>query len=370
MHDLCNALARMPGLGVEVVTTDAAGTPISERIPVQAFPVRLDAGYDVYYCRRRMFISISPELLRMAWKRIRRADVVHLSATYSFPTLPVLAMARLLSKPVMWTPHGALIPWHSTRKAWVKHLWNRACRLLLDPRGTMIHVASEREAASTRAVMPGIEVKVIPFGMDIPSGKREPRRRDRALRLLFVGRLDPIKALDNLLHALAEDGAQEATLSICGTGERDYAESLKRLSSNLALESRIRFHGHVDGETKEAQFAQADALVLPSHSENFGLVVIEALARAVPVIASKGTPWGEIEAQGCGIWTDNSAGALAAAIHSLGSRDLLAMGERGRLWVSKRFSWPSVASEMAAAYDELRERVTVSRAASTNKRTP
>ena len=155
------------------------------------------------------------------------------------------------------------------------------------------------------------------------------------------------------------DPARSVTLSICGTGDESYAASLRQLASTLGLDARVRFEGHVDGKAKEAQFAAADALVLPSHTENFGLVVAEALAHGVPVIASKGTPWGEVESEGCGIWVDNSPASLANAVSSLQSMDLVAMGEKGRRWVTRRFSWAAIAVEFAATYEGLRKLATV-----------
>ena len=359
MHSLCNAIAALPDLHLEVVTTDAAGISPSETVAVSSFPVRFDAGYDVFYCRRRFLVSVSPQLLLTAWRRMRQAEVVHLSATYSFPTLPVLAMARALSKPLVWTPHGAMIPWKETRKAFLKSFWNSACRVLLDPRRSVIHVASEREATSARTVMGAVPIKVIAFGIDIPHASRAERPRGHALHLLFVGRLDPIKGLDNLLKALTIESARSATLSICGTGDAGYAASLRKMAMTLGVASRVRFEGHVDDARKEAQFAAADALVLPSHTENFGLVIAEALAHGVPVIASKGTPWSAVESEGCGLWVDNSPESLARAISALHSMDLASMGAKGRRWVGGRFSWPAIAAEMAATYEGLRKSDTV-----------
>ncbi len=357
MYSLCSALAKLPNVQIEVVTTDAAGPSLSDRIAVSSFPMRLPAGFDVYYCRRQLLVSVSPGLLRTAWARIQGADIVHLSATYSFPTLPVLAMARVSSKPLVWSPHGALIPWRNMRKPFLKSLWNRACLRLLDPRRSFVHVSSDREASGVRTALGMMALRVIPFGVDVPStGRQAIARRDHALRLLFLGRLDPIKGLENLLHALSLDASKLATLSICGSGRPEYTESLTYLVSKLGLESRVRFNGHVEGKDKLEAFANADALVLPSHSENFGFVVAEALAQGLPVVASKGTPWSAVETEECGLWVDNSPESLAAALGSLSSVDLALMGEKGRRWVAEKLSWGSISQEMLVAYEELLNR--------------
>ena len=370
MHELCNALAMVPGLQMEVVTTDSAGPALSDKIRADSMPTRMAGAYDVYYCRRRFLASVSPSLLVTAWRLIRRADIVHLSATYSFPTLPVLAMARILSKPLVWTPHGAMIPWKDTRKRILKSLWNRVCGLLLERARSIIHVASEREAAGARSALGEADIRVIPFGISISAIERKRAARDRPLHLIYLGRLDPIKAVDNLLRALALPQARFATLSVCGTGTVEYEASLHALASHLGLDGRVRFEGHVEARAKEEQFARADVLVLPSHTENFGYVVAEALARGVPVIASKGTPWEGVERHGCGMWVDNSPEALADAINELPSMDLTGMGEGGKRWVTEWLSWPVIAAEMTAAYEGLLKLATVSRADATNSRQP
>jgi glycosyltransferase involved in cell wall biosynthesis len=115
----------------------------------------------------------------------------------------------------------------------------------------------------------------------------------------------------------------------------------------------VRFHGHADEAAKEAAFRNADVLMLPSHSENFGMAAAEALARGIPVVAGSGTPWEALDAVGCGRWVPNTPEALAEAVRSLHREDLLAMGERGRAWVRDEFSIATMAASMHALYRSL-----------------
>jgi glycosyltransferase involved in cell wall biosynthesis len=236
-----------------------------------------------------------------------------------------------------------MIPWKETRKAFLKSFWNSACRVLLGS-APVGHPRRVRTRSNERAHGDGRRAYQGHCVRDrYPHASRAERPRGHALHLLFVGRLDPIKGLDNLLKALTIESARSATLSICGTGDAGYAASLRKMAMTLGVASRVRFEGHVDDARKEAQFAAADALVLPSHTENFGLVVAEALAHGVPVIASKGTPWSAVESEGCGLWVDNSPESLARAISALHSMDLRPWAAKGRRWVGGRFSWPAIA---------------------------
>ena len=93
--------------------------------------------------------------------------------------------------------------------------------------------------------------------------------------------------------------------------------------------------------------------MFPSHTENFGIVVAEALAHGVPVVASTGTPWAKVEDEQCGLWVDNDPRVIADAILSIATMDLEAMGSRGRTWMARDYSWNKIATEVGHIYREL-----------------
>jgi glycosyltransferase involved in cell wall biosynthesis len=202
--------------------------------------------------------------------------------------------------------------------------------------------------------MPGVRIAVISNGVEVYdcSAWRSRPQGDR-LRLVFMGRLHPIKGIENMLHALAAIGPEAVSLTLCGEGETAYAEGLRALAARLGLTAVVRFAGHVEGEAKSQAFADCDLCVVPSHSESFGMVVAEALAHGVPVVASTGTPWRDLPRHGCGYWVENTPKALAAAIRQAAQCDLRAMGARGRAWVQREFSWQRRAAEMAQLYTDL-----------------
>jgi len=217
----------------------------------------------------------------------------------------------------------------------------------------MLHVTSEPERVASLERVKCASAVVISNGIELPApnGNQRPRT-DGGLRLLYLGRLHPIKGIENLLQAMATM-TNGMTLSICGEGEADYQARLKSLAGELELNRRVTFHGRVDGEAKEQQFAEADLCVVPSFTENFCNVVAESLARGVPVIASKGTPWARVTEVDCGLWVDNDPQTLAGAIRQAQAMPLREMGERGREWMQKDFSWPNVATQMFQQYETL-----------------
>jgi glycosyltransferase involved in cell wall biosynthesis len=154
----------------------------------------------------------------------------------------------------------------------------------------------------------------LPLLMELPE---RVVRQERTPFLLYLGRIHPIKGIENLLDALAQCKAFQMgtyTLKIAGKGESDYVQQLQKRIQDQGISNKIEFLGHVEGAAKQQLLADATYLVLPSFSENFGAVVVEALAQGTPVIAAKGTPWEMLETQKAGFWTSNEVTLLADTV--------------------------------------------------------
>lgn len=354
---ICDALASAQGIRISVVTTDAAGPSLSDTIPLTERRVWMPAGYEVLYYRRMLRYSISPGLLMALPGAIQRADVVHITSTYSFPVLPALALARLFRRPVVWSPRGAIQAsqeWHAAPRQMPKRVFEAVARWLA-PQDTVLHVTALSEAAATVQRMEGMRTVVIPNSVEIPDQTAlagRDWRRDGLLRLLFLSRVHEKKGIENLLGAMAKMPAA-VVLDIYGTGDVDYLAHLTRKVLALGLDTRVRFHGHVSGQAKTAAFRSADLFILPSYSENFGMAIAEALAHGVPVIATDKTPWNRLADKGCGATVSVGVEPLREAIVRLADEDLAAMGARGRNWMAHEFSSVSTNADMLSLYREL-----------------
>ncbi len=342
---ICDGVAQRPDFTVQVLTTDAAGPDRRARVTPAPLP------YLVRYTRRMMGHAIAPGLLARLPKAIAWADVVHLTGTYSFPTLPALACARALGKPLVWSPRGALqatADWPDTPHRNSKHMFEHLAQFL---RGTdvTLHVTSEDEARQSTQRLRRAQTVIIPNCVTIPPVA--PRSNRAPSRLLFLGRLHPKKGLDLLCAAMAELPAH-VCLDVYGTGDAAYIAQLKRESG-----PRICFHGHADEAAKKRAFANADLFVLPSYSENFGIAIAEALAHGVPVLTTTQTPWQRLDTLGCGACIDLNTADLALEISNLLKCDLRVMGARGRAWMQQEFS----AKAMTARFVELYQGVAARR---------
>ena len=289
------------------------------------------------------------------WSMARWADVVHLTATYSFPTIPTLLVCRILRKPVVWSPRGALQRWQGTTRARPKSVWEKLCNALCDPQRVVLHTTSEEEKSESWPRIPRTQARVIHNGVNLPELNGRRTQRNGSLRLLYLGRLHPIKGIENLLRALVRIPG-EVNLTLCGDGDPRYRRSLESLVSELSLDRRVSFRGAVDEANKARQFLETDLCVAPSFKENFSLVVAESLSFGVPVIVGDGTPWKQVDQIGCGRSVRNTPDELAKAIEALSDAPLSEMGLRGREWMQREFSWDVVAQEMIATYRELIKR--------------
>lgn len=344
---LCDGLDARGDVAIRVLTTDSAGS--GGRVPARATD---EDAYPVIRSRRIAGASVAPGLAARLPGEIGRADVVHVSATYSFPTLPALLAASARRRPVVWSPRGALqatAEWADAPRRTAKIAFERLAQILR-PEMTVLHVTSEEEAARSVANLPGIEAVVIPNSVELPP---EPGHRawrpDGRLRLLFLSRLHPKKGLDLLLDAM-ERLPDHVSLDVYGDGDEPHASRLRARAGTMP---RVRLHGAIDGAAKTAAFAAADLFVLPSWSENFGNVVAEALAHGVPVLTTDRTPWRKLQSHGCGAVIDPGSDDLAQAILAHGDRDLAAMGRRGRAWMALDFSPGATSGAFADLYHRL-----------------
>jgi glycosyltransferase involved in cell wall biosynthesis len=349
-YGLCRGLAQL-GCDVRVLTTDTDGLGRTLGVANDR-EVQVD-GLRVRYCHKRLRHSVSPALLRVLPSYIQWANVVHLTAVYSFPTFPTLFFCRLFNKPVVWSPRGALQRWEGSSRVVHKWVWESICQKLAPRNNLVLHVTSQAEAEQSLKRFPILRAVVIPNGVELPQNLKRSASNGR-LRLLYLGRLHPIKGIETLLEACGIVGrlSPDWHLFIAGTGLPSYVDFLKSKVRELGLSEQVEFVGEVFEEKKEALFAQSDVALVPSHIENFGIVVAESLAHAVPVIASKGTPWIGLETNRCGLWVDNDPESLATAIRKIRTLPLQEMGQRGREWMEKDFSWESLSGEMLAVYRE------------------
>lgn len=361
VHGLCKALAAC-GHDVEVFTTNVDGRGVSN-VPLDV-PVDLD-GVKVWYFPVLMFRRLywSPAMTAALRRHVGRFDVVHTHSVFLWPTWAAARIARRRHVPYVLAPRGMLVEDLIRRKnRWIKLLW-----IALIERGNLanaalIHFTSRVEAEEAASLgLPMRKSCIIPNGVDLPdiAGRFQGDLSGRAAAgekpsLLFLGRINWKKGLDRLIKALPE--IPECRLVVAGNDEEHYQAELEALAVRARVRERISFVGPVYGKDKLALFHQAILLVLPSYSENFGNVALEAMAAGCPVVVTPEVGAAEIVRENsAGAVLDGEPAILGAGIRSLISdpAELQRMGRRGREAVLRRYSWDCVAAEMLAHYQRL-----------------
>jgi glycosyltransferase involved in cell wall biosynthesis len=221
-------------------------------------------------------------------------------------------------------------------------------------RATCLHATAADEAKVYRTMGLKAPIAVIPLGIEVPDSL--PERGPRSKRkLLYLGRLHPQKGLDLLLRAWreVEQSAADWELHIVGPGESAYLKKLQTMAAALKCD-RVRFRGPVYGVEKSLELRSADAFVLPTYNENFGLAVAEALAHGVPALVTRGAPWSGLLSRKCGWWVDSDARAIIEALTDVTTRaesELARMGTAGRQWMIDDFSLAAMGCKLFELYE-------------------
>ena len=293
---------------------------------------------------------------REALRQFGGAEVIHDNGLWlrHNHALAVLAKREGILRVV--SPRGMLLPWavkHKRLKKWLAwQAYQRADFL----RASAWHATAASEVASVGfpGLFPGAEV--IPNGVDLPEVAEAWPELGGPKTMLFVGRIYPVKGLPILVEAWAKVRPAGWVLQVVGPDEGGHRGEVEEQVRAAGLEGEIVFKGALGGAELRRAYGEAELLVLPSHTENFGMVVAEALAQGRPVIASQGSPWQGLVERGCGWWPEVSVAGLAEALEAataLRSEERRAMGARGRRWMQADFSWSGCAAAMARLYGSL-----------------
>jgi glycosyltransferase involved in cell wall biosynthesis len=358
VHGLCRALTRR-GHDVHVYTTSVDGSRDSS-VPHNT-AVDVD-GVQVWYFKsehlRRLYVA--PALGAMLRGHVADFDLVHTHAIYLWPLWSAARSARRAGVPYVVSPRGMLEKELIEQKSL---LWKAALIGFFERRtleeAAAIHVTSRREAEEAGAF--GFDLPPfceIPNGVELepPGGQPSPAIAaivSEGPYALYLGRINWKKGLDRLLRALTL--APHTRLVLAGNDDEGYRRTLEPMATALGVSSRIVFAGEVHGGDKTLLLQQADLLVLPSYSENFGNVVLEAMAAGRPVVVTNEVGVADlVRESGAGIVADGREESLGGAIARLtGDAGLRAtIGAQGRVAAS-RFTWDAVAGQMEALYERV-----------------
>jgi glycosyltransferase involved in cell wall biosynthesis len=361
---LVAAQSQIGSLEVTVAATDAAGPNGSFRpepghfaCPFHLFPRTFSERW-----------KYSRELGRWLNANASQFDVIHIHALWSYSSCAASRAAMRANVPYIIRPAGMLSEYSFSHRG----LYKRAYRWLLEGKtienAAGFHATSEGEATDIRRVLPTANVKVISNGVDETAWNLV---RDRSwLRqqlgveettpiLLFLSRLHPKKGIVDYLLPAFEQLKTPASLVIAGGSDGHspaFASQVAQQVNSMAKRDSIRLVGGIASEDRWRYFDGADLFVLPSHSENFGIVVAEAMARHCPVLITEGVQiLDQVRAAQCGEVVPLNVAQVAGAMERMLSdrNQLDSYGHAGREYAGKHFSWNSIAQQIQGFYEEV-----------------
>lgn len=309
-------------------------------------------------CRIHYINSSILSGMKQEWKAVLEKinpDIVHINCCWMPQCAFAQKWAQQLGYKVVLTPHGMLEPWIMKRHCWTK----KVPALLLYQKQAVInadylHATAESEKSNLLMLGYNRKVEVIANGIDVENIVMKTAWK-RKKKILFLSRVHVKKGINFLVEAAAllKNELEGYQILIAGEGDDNYITELKQQASKLEVAELFHFMGGVYGNDKWNMFRDADLFILPTHSENFGIVVVEALACGTPVITTKGTPWKELEGCHCGWWTEIGTEATVKALKlflQLSVTELEFFGRNGRKLVEEKYSSEKMAGDMVLLY--------------------
>jgi glycosyltransferase involved in cell wall biosynthesis len=344
---------------VHVYTTNVDGTGTLS-VPI-GVPVSVD-GVSVRYfptsLGRRLYRS--PQMRDALRSNLSNFDILHLHSVFLWPTSVAAHMARKQDIPYVISPRGMLVRELIRRKSsFPKRAWISLFERRNLENAAAVHLTSDLEASELKSL--GFNcgpLAVIANGIDIPCESRSQQKSERSavghLRrpyVLFLGRINWKKGLDRLILAMQDITA--ADLLIAGNDDENYRRDLDELARQCAVSHRVRFFGPADDAQKWRLLSLAELVVLPSYSENFGNVVLEAMAasRAVLVTPEVGLA-SVVKETGCGAIARGDPESIGLEVNRLLADHELRrkMGDAGRRAVEAKYTWAIVTKQMLDVY--------------------
>ncbi|MEQ2005869.1 MAG: glycosyltransferase [Limisphaerales bacterium] len=360
---------REAGVGAEIAVTNDDGegvldVPLGERIEHGGVPVRFFRRFSPPFRPVREFAYSGP-LARWLDAAVSGYDLLHVHGVFSFASTRAMWAARSGRVPYVNRPLGQLCGWSLQQRAFKKRAYLAlAERANLDTAAAIQYMtpAEQGEAACLGLRAPGF---VVPHGIELPQLQSDARARLRSeLHLgpdenvvLFLSRLHPKKGLEVLIPALALIKDVPFTFVLAGSSDPpDYQTEIERLLRETGMTARTKRVGFVSGEWKQVLLQGADVFALTSHSENFGLAVVEALAARLPVVVTPGVALAdEVTRHQVGEVVPMEVRPIAEAITGLLRQRAtrLRMGLSAREMVERHYAWPAVAARITAEYQRI-----------------
>ncbi|MEL7067690.1 MAG: glycosyltransferase [Cyanobacteria bacterium J06581_3] len=307
----------------------------------------------------------SKALTHWLWNNLSAYDLVDNHYLFSYPPTCAAAVARRKGIPYTVRTMGQLTHWALAQSATKKKIFSLLFEQRNLKKAAAIHCTSSEEAKNVRDF--GILTPTVTLPLGVTPPQLTPNAKEKLHTtyqlpqdvpvLLFLSRLHHKKQPELLLKAAKQIiKKRPCHIILAGTGEPQYCQQLELLTRELGISASVTFAGFVTGYDKNLLLQGSDAFVLPSHSENFGIAVAEALISGLPAIITPGIQISaEIKAAEAGIVTEATVDGLVSSIETVLTNDVLReqLKENGLNLAKTHYSWQAIAKDLAVVYEGI-----------------
>ena len=363
---------RSQDVDAEIVTTNDNGKDLLD-VPLYELTDRLEEYANVPI---RFFPRFSPNinavrefafsgaLTTWLWQHITEYDLVHVHAIFSYASTIAMAIARIKNVPYITRPLGQLCEWSLQQSKLRKQIYLNVIERSNLLCSKSLHFTAEQEKTEFNQLGLNIPNFILPHGVYIPTPISDAKTQVREILhildqrpiVLFMSRIHPKKGLEYLISALSKLKEYNFVLVIAGSGDPDYINQIKDLLKTHDICDRAHMIGFVKGETKNLYLQGADIFALTSHSENFGIAAIEALAAGTPVLITDGVAIAPmVKEQAIGYVTQLEVEAIASIIQEFFDHPDIAKqkGDRATLYIAEHYSWAKITCRLMTVYKNL-----------------
>ena len=356
------------GIDAEIVTTNDNGDTLLDvslniLYEYEKVPVRFFARFSPPIVAVREFI-FSLELTVWLWQHLRDYDLVHVHTIFSYTPTVAMAIARVQNIPYINSPHGQLCKWSLKQKQFKKEIYLNLIEKANLYGAKALHLTAVQEQTELALLGWDVSSFVEPLGLDLPEPIANARQQLHQMLniplqtpiILFLSRLHPKKGLDYLTAALGKLLEYNFAFVLAGSGSTEYEAEVDRLLDQNHLGDRTYKLGFVAGEKKNICLQGADLYALTSHSENFGISVLEALGSGTPALITTGVALSDlVKEQNLGWVVGLEIEAIATSIQDFLDNPELAKqtGDRAAQYVGEHYTWTKIANNLKTIYTDI-----------------
>ncbi|MEO0351108.1 MAG: glycosyltransferase [Cyanobacteria bacterium P01_A01_bin.15] len=376
IFEMVASLKSNKSIEVEIATTNDDGPNL---LNVPLYTKTKHNGVNVWFFPRfspnippvREF-AFSLALTKWLWINIQNYDLVHVHAIFSYPSTTAMAIARKKKVPYIVRPLGQLCEWSLSQSAQRKKIYLDLIERQNLNSSQKVHLTSCQEQEEFNKL--GLESTsfILPHGLNlaekITHARTTLRERfqlpDDEPIVLFLSRIHPKKGLDHLIPALKSIASKRFTFILAGNGDPTYEEEIRQLICDNNLQDKTIMPGFVEGELKELLLQGSDIFVLTSYSENFGVAVLEALAAGTPALVTPGVALAhEVQEHQLGYVIPQNDVDIARALSTYLEAPAEVkknLSSRAYDFVSSRYSWARITTELNTIYQNIVDTKSVS----------